>query len=149
MKIIKVEGINADFIYLCKKLENFQFELLPILQYKDYSLTDDLKDIEGFVLYVEDKPVGSIGLKRISSDVCEIVRVFVEESYRGRNYAGILFEHIEKLAKSMGYKKAEMVAWARAKSALRLYDKMGYTRGEEKFSEWYGGNAYVELYKDL
>lgn len=149
MKILQVKGSNPDFILLCKKLENFQFNLLPILKEKEYSLTNNLDDIIGFILYIDNTPIGSIGLKKISNDVCEIVRVFVREEYRGKNYAKILFEKIEHLAKNMGYKKAEMVAWSKATSALKLYNKLGYIIAQENLSEWYGGNSYVELYKDL
>lgn len=149
MKIVKVNGNNPDFMYLCKELENFQFDLLPILKEKNYSLTDDLDEVIGFVMYINELPIGSIGLKRISENVCEIVRVFVCENFRGKGYAKILFEKIEGLAKLMGFKKAEMVAWAKAKSAINLYKKLNYNMSAEKPSEWFGGNAYIELFKDL
>ncbi len=149
MEIIKVDGGDKDFELMCKELENFQYNMIPVLKEKDYSLTDDLGDITGFVLYDNEKPIGSIGLKKITDDSCEIVRVFVLESCRGNGYAGMLFEKIENLAKELGFKNAEMVAWVSAKSALRLYEKLGYKKSEEKISEWFGGSKYVELYKKL
>ena len=149
MDIVKVDGNNKDFKLMCESLENFQFDMIPILKEKDYSLTDDLSEVTGFVLYDKNKPIGSIGLKKISDESCEIVRVFVLSEYRGNGYAGMLFEKIENLAREMGFKKAEMVAWVAAKSALRLYERLGYQKAEEKISEWFGGSKYVELYKDL
>ena len=149
MKILKVKGTNDDFKMLCSKLENFQFEMLPVLREKEYSLTDDLENITGFVLYVDDKPVGSIGLKHISDEACEIVRVFVMQNYRGNGYAKLLFSEVESLAKKMGYKRAEMVAWKKATAALKLYKDLNYVFGEEQVSSWYGGNLYIELYKNL
>ena len=147
MQIVKVKGNNKDFKLMCEQLENFQFNMIPALKEKGYSLTDDLNEVIGFILYDDKKPIGSIGLKRVSDEVCEIVRVFVLDEYRGNSYAGILFEKIENLAKERGFKKAEMVAWVSAKSALRLYEKLGYLKTEEKVSEWFGGSKYVELYK--
>jgi len=149
MQIVKVDGNNKDFKLMCMQLENFQFNMIPILKEKEYSLTDDLNEISGYLLYDNEKPIGSIGLKKISDELCEIVRVFVLDEYRGNGYAGMLFEKIENLAKEQGFKKAEMVAWASAKSALRLYEKLGYLKTEEKVSEWFGGSKYVELYKNL
>ena len=149
MDIVRVDGSNKDFFGLCKKLENFQYGLMPILREKGYELTSDLDQVTGFVLYVDSVPVGSVGLKKVSYETCEIVRVFVDEKYRGNGYALKLFEKIENLAKEMGYKRAEMVAWTKAKSALRLYEKLGYSRSEEKVSEWFGGFGYVELIKNL
>lgn len=149
MQIVKVDGNNKDFKLMCEQLENFQFNMIPILKEKEYSLTDDLNEITGYLLYDNEKPIGSIGLKKISDESCEIVRVFVLDEYRGNGYAGMLFEKIENLAKEQGFKKAEMVAWVSAKSALRLYEKLGYLKTEEKVSEWFGGSKYVELYKNL
>lgn len=147
MKILQVSGDNKDFALLCKKLEEFQYNLLPILREKDYSLTDNLEDIIGFILYDDNKPIGSIGFRKNSDDVCQIVRVFVDENYRGKGYSKLLFEKIENLVKDLGFKRAEIEAWCDAKVALKLYEKMGYIKSEEKVSEWYGGSKYVELFK--
>ena len=149
MQIVKVNGSNKEFKLMCEQLENFQFNMIPILKEKEYSLTDNLNEITGYLLYDNEKPIGSIGLKKISDESCEIVRVFVLDEYRGNGYAGMLFEKIENLAKEQGFKKAEMVAWVSVKSALRLYEKLGYLKTEEKVSEWFGGSKYVELYKNL
>lgn len=149
MEIVKVKGLDKDFKMLCEQLEEFQFNMIPILREKDYSLTKDLDKVTGFVLYDNKKPIGSIGLKKSSDDTCEIVRVFVSEDYRGNGYAGMLFEKVETLAKELGFKNAELVAWCDAKSALRFYEKMGFVKSEEKISEWYGGFKYVELFKKL
>src|SRR5574344_1646245 len=121
LKIIKVSGNNKDFKKLCLDLENFQHQLLPVLSETGYSLTDDLKDIKAFVLYDKTIAIGSIGLKHIDSESCEIVRVFINEQYRGKGYARLLFSKIEDYARELGYKRAEMVAWSVSTSALFLY----------------------------
>ena len=40
-----------------------------------------------------------------------------------------------------------MVAWGKATSALNLYKKLNYKFSDIKYSEWYDGNEYVELFK--
>ena len=149
MKIIKVKGTNKDFIFLAERLLSFQQDLLPVLKGTDYNLTDDLDDIVGYILYIDGKPVGSIGVRKVDDETCEIVRVFVDENYRDNGYAVLLFKKIEKLAKNMGFKRAEMFTWAESKSAIKLYTKLGYTISEEKVSEWFKGLRYVEIYKYL
>lgn len=149
MRLEKVVGTNKDFAALCKMLEDFQFDMLPILREKEYSLTDDLEEIEGFVMYLDKEPIASIGIKKVSQDTCEIVRVYVKDKYRGQGYAKILFEKIEGYAKSLGYKRAEMVAWLKAQSAIKLYKRLNYTSTEPMISEWFGGFEYVELTKEL
>lgn len=148
-EVKKVEGTNPLFFEYSKKLEDFQFSLMPVLKEKGYSLTEDLDEITGFILHINSNPVGSIGLKKINETTCEIVRVFVDENSRGCGHARLLFEKAENYAKSLGFKKAEMVAWCKAESALALYKKLGYTFSEEKESEWFAGLRYVELSKDL
>ena len=147
--IEKVNGTHPDFFKLSKKLEDFQFNLMPVLKEKGYNLTENLDEITGLILYVENDPVASIGLKKIDEETCEIVRVYVSDDYRGNGYAGMLFERVENFVRELGFKNAELVAWCDAKSALRLYEKMGFMKSEEKISEWYGGFKYVELFKKL
>jgi ribosomal protein S18 acetylase RimI-like enzyme len=122
---------------------------MPILKEKGYSLTDNLDEVTGFILHTNSEPVGSIGLKKIDETTCEIVRVFIDEKYRGKGHARLLFEYAENYAKELGFKKAEMVAWCKAESALALYKKLGYSFSKEKESEWFTGLKYVELFKDL
>lgn len=149
MKIIKVDSANKDFENLCKKLEEYQFELLPILKEKNYSLVQNLQEIFPFVMYEENLAIGCIGVKRISNESCEVVRVFVDKKYRGKGYALKLFDAAENFAKSLGYKKAELVVWSAAKPAVALYKKLGYTFEKENISEWYGGHKYFECFKKL
>ena len=149
MQIKQVNGTDPIFFEFSKKLENFQFNLMPVLKEKGYSLTENLDEITGFILYINDEPVGSIGLKQIDDDTCEIVRVFVDENHRGNGHARLLFEAVEKHAKALGYKKAEMIAWCKAKSALALYKKLNFISSLPKESEWFTGLEYVELFKEL
>ena len=149
MKVLKVNGNNNDFLKLCEELENFQFNLMPELKENGYSLTDDLDEVIGYILYINEEPIASIGLKGISNDSAEIVRVFVKEKYRRNGYAKLLFNKIEELAKSLSYKRLEMIAWTKASSALQLYKYLGFTISKPKNSEWFSGLQYVELFKEL
>ena len=36
MQVKKVRGTNKDFKALCKKLEDYQFEMLPVLKQTEY-----------------------------------------------------------------------------------------------------------------
>lgn len=149
MQIVHVEENNKDFYDLCLSLQEFQHQMLPALAEGGYSLIDKLDDIKALVLYDGKIAIGSIGLKYINDETCEIVRVFVKNEYRGKGLAKLLFDKIENYARELGYKQAEMVTWAESTSALALYKKLGYVRSEEKISEWFKGLRYIELHKDL
>lgn len=144
-----VIGTNQDFESLCQKLQDFQYGLMPELKEKGYNLTDDLNEVEGFVLYFKESPIASIGIKKVTQKRCEIVRVFVDENYRGKGFAKMMFRFIENYAGSLGYEETEMIAWTKSTSALALYKKLGYEFSEEKYSEWFDGLKYVELFKHL
>lgn len=149
LTIKQVKGNDKIFVVLTKKLQDFQYDLMPELKNQGYNLTDDLEEIEGFVLCENEKPIASIGIKQISKTRAEIVRVFVDENYRGKGYAKLMFDIIENHARLGGYTEVEMIAWTKSVAALGLYKKLGYEFSEEKKSEWFAGLKYVELYKKL
>ena len=37
MEIVKVKGVDKDFELLCRELENFQYNMIPVLKEKDYN----------------------------------------------------------------------------------------------------------------
>lgn len=149
LTIKHVKENDENFVALTNKLQDFQYTLMPELKTQGYNLTDDLVEIDGFVLCENEKPIASIGLKQVSKTRAEIVRVFVDENYRGKGYAKLLFDIIENHARLSGYREVEMIAWTKSVAALGLYKKLGYEFSHEKTSEWFFGLKYVELYKKL
>ena len=79
MRILKVKGTNKNFAHMCRELENFQFSLLPGLDKTDYSLTNDLDKIIGYIIFDKSEPIASMGIKNLNGNTCELVRVFVCE----------------------------------------------------------------------
>ncbi len=148
MDILETKGIDSNFYSLCKRLEEFQFSLMPELKDKGYNLTYDLNDINGYLLYINNEPVGCIGLKKCTDDVCEIVRVFICKEHREKGYSKLLFSKIETLARTLGFKTAIMFAWVKAEVAINLYKKLGYIIIEEKVSN-YSQLVYFKLSKKL
>ena len=149
MEILKVNGTDKNFALLCGKLEQFQYALLPGLKETGYSLTNNLEEINGFVLLQNSQPVASAGLKQINKNTCEIVRVFVEESFRNKGLAKKLLKEVEILAKELNYLKLELVVWEKAVEALALYKSLNFKVKSEKISEYYCGYKYLELEKNL
>lgn len=149
LTIKHVKGNDEIFATLTNKLQDFQYDLMSELKIQGYNLTDDLAEVDGFVLCENEKPIASIGLKQVSKIRAEIVRVFVDENYRGNGYAKLMFDIIENHARQSGYIEVEMIAWTKSVVALVLYKKLGYEFSHEKTSEWFFGLKYVELYKKL
>ncbi len=148
MKIIRTTGTNKNFVLLSKKLEEFQFSLLPELKTVNYNLTENMQDISGFVAYQNTTPIACIGFKKIDEQTCEIVRVFVLKEYRNKGIASALFLKILDLAKSLDYKRAEMFVWAQATEAVNLYKKLGFKNTSPKLSQIINAN-YIIFSKTL
>ena len=80
-----------------------------------------------FVVGCEDGvPVCCGGLKRLPDGACEIKKMFVVESARGRGVARALLEELERLARQLGYDTARLDTGPRQIRARRMYERAGY-----------------------
>ena len=68
--------------------------------------------------------------------------VFTAPEYRGHRYAGVLLDHAEKKAATMGYHKVYI-----ATDHVGLYEKYGYAYQENRVDIW--GDDMRVLCKDL
>lgn len=60
----------------------------------------------------------------------EIKRVFVAESHRGRNLAGVLMRHLEDYLRSRGIGVVRIETGTKQPAALTLFRRLGYTERE-------------------
>ena len=74
----------------------------------------------------DDVAVCCGGVKRLSDDACEIKRMFVVESARGRGAARELLAELERRARELGYRVARLDTGPRQPSAQRMYEQAGY-----------------------
>jgi len=76
--------------------------------------------------YDGETPVCGGGLKRLPDGACEIKKMFVLESARGRGVARELLVELERRAREMGYTIARLDTGPRQPHAQRLYERAGY-----------------------
>jgi putative acetyltransferase len=55
-----------------------------------------------FVVQYENKIVGCIGLRKLESDICEMKRMYVQPSFRGKGLGKALAEAVINKAREMG-----------------------------------------------
>ena len=133
MKIIKTNGNNKDFYRICEGLDASLNENVP--GRRDAGLNslynlESIKDV--FLLYDGDKVIGSACLFCHDDAHCEVIRVFIENDYRGRGLVQKLFAKVERLARKKGYDTIYLRTWASTPYSLRAYNKMGYTGIQKK-----------------
>ena len=128
MRILHTDGSNKNFYKICQALDISLNANAPGRKEAGLNSLYDIENIKDvFLLYKGRKAIGSAGLWQHDSEVCELIRVFVFDKYRGNGYVGLLVEQVEKLAKSKGYKKIMLRTWSSTSYAMRAYDKLGYT----------------------
>lgn len=81
----------------------------------------------GFLLVVEDGvAIAGGGLKRLDDEACEIKRMFVVPSARGRGHASRLLEGLEDEARRLGYRIARLDTGEHQPQAQAMYERAGY-----------------------
>jgi GNAT superfamily N-acetyltransferase len=80
--------------------------------------------------YYDETPVCCGGLKRLPDGACEIKKMFVLESARGRGVARDLLVELERRARELGYSVARLDTGPRQPRAQRMYERAGYVAVE-------------------
>src|SRR5262249_25661062 len=77
--------------------------------------------------YVDNKAAGTVALKRLDNDICEMKRLFVSPKFRGIGLGKLLAERIIDEAKKFGYTKMRLdnSRSVMAKAVL-LYKSLGF-----------------------
>lgn len=78
--------------------------------------------------YLGTTPAAIGGYRRVTHDVAQIHRVFVQPDLRGQGLAKRLMARLETLAAAAGYRRLRLDTGIRQPSAIRLYEGLGYER---------------------
>ena len=70
--------------------------------------------------------VGGVGLRRLTTEVCEMKRLFVYDSFKGKGVGKKLCSEIIEEAKDMGYEKMRLDTLGRMHEAMSLYESLGF-----------------------
>jgi GNAT superfamily N-acetyltransferase len=76
--------------------------------------------------YLAGDPVCCGGIKRLDAEACEIKRMYVVPSARGRGVARVLLAALEDAARRDGYTIARLDTGPQQPSAQRMYEQAGY-----------------------
>jgi ribosomal protein S18 acetylase RimI-like enzyme len=70
--------------------------------------------------------VGCVGLRRLEPGICEMKRLFVVDSCKGRGLGDALVREIIRYARNMGYAKMRLDTLSTMGAAQRLYRRHGF-----------------------
>lgn len=99
------------------------------------NFNDELESLPGkysppkgrlYLAFFEDKVVGSVALRPLDEDKCEMKRLYVRPVFRGQKYGQILANKIILEAKDLGYKQMFLDTLTTMPEAVGLYKKLGF-----------------------
>ncbi len=102
-------GVDLSF-------QDFEHELATLESYYELIL----------VARVDDKLAGCVALRRIDAETCEMKRLYVRPSFRGRDLGRALAEAIIGEARTRGYARMRLDTLPSMASAMLLYESLGF-----------------------
>lgn len=131
MKVITTNINNRDLIKLIQKLDRSLVSINKNNKIEDrnkYESFNNLSDVSKvFLLYDGKIAIGCAAYKKISIDMLEVKRVFIDEENRGSGAAQFLLNGLEMHAIKEGFKYLVLETSIDNKAALKFYKKMGYS----------------------
>jgi len=122
----------------CEEITNLVYEVLKEYNLKpDPACTDaNIRDIEhsyferGGTFYVLEEEDGSIigayGLYPVDRQTCELRKMYLYNSYRGKGLGKLLLEDGLSKARQIGFKKMTLETASVLKEAISLYKSYGF-----------------------
>lgn len=80
-----------------------------------------------------DTAVACVGIKKFSDEICELKRLYVRPEYRKHGLGRYLTEMMIEKARQIGYKYMYLDTMPGLKSAVRLYERMGFYEIEKYY----------------
>ena len=83
---------------------------------------------EGCFIYatIDGAIAGGVAIRKLDSEICEMKRLFVYNSFQGNGLGKVLCGEIILIARELGYSKMRLDTVSKLKSAIRLYEKIGF-----------------------
>lgn len=79
-----------------------------------------------YLAYVQSELAGSIALRPLDEDRCEMKRLYVRSKFRGHNLGRVLAEKVITEAKQIGYKQILLDTFDTMTAAQNLYHSLNF-----------------------
>lgn len=98
-----------------------------------------------YLAYYNNELSGCIGLKKMDKQHCEMKRLFVRPSFRGKQIGNQLIQQIINDAKEIGYSYMLLDTLPFLKSAIHMYKKFGFYEIESYNDSPMSSSIYMKL----
>lgn len=116
---------------------------------------EELKNLPGkyaapegrlYLALVDGQPAGCIAMRMLEDGVCEMKRLFLRETARGRGLGRALIERVIEDARLQGYRKMRLDTYPpKMGKAVWLYESHGFRVIEPYYDNPHGDTLFMEL----
>jgi len=93
---------------------------------------DIARGVRYFILYLDEKPAGCVGVERANNNTCYIERLSVLPEARGRHFGSALLRHALDIIASLGAEKVDIGIIAGQTDLKEWYEKFGFVETRTK-----------------
>lgn len=83
-----------------------------------------------FLIFEDTTPIGCFAIRKLESQICELKRMFLEKTYRGKGIGRLMIKKALKEASALGYVKVRLDSLKGMKAAITLYKDFGFKEVE-------------------
>jgi ribosomal protein S18 acetylase RimI-like enzyme len=151
LKIIPVES-EENLQRIRELFEEYASSLGFDLSFQNFE--EELRTLPGeyappagrlLIALVDSQIAGCVALRKISDDICEMKRLFVRPTFRGGGLGKKLALAIIAEARCAGYQKMRLDTVPAMKSAIALYESLGFNDIEPYRFNPIAGTRFMEL----
>jgi N-acetylglutamate synthase-like GNAT family acetyltransferase len=109
------------------------------------------REPQGVFLVAKDgnRVVGCVGLRKMSQQICEMKRLFVLDTHKGRGLGDTLVKEVIRQATMLGYSKMRLDTLDTMDKAKRLYRRHGFVEIPQYTVNPIPGAVFMEKYLSI
>ncbi len=126
-------GVNLEFQNFSEEIENLESQ---------YSRP---KGIIFLATENNASTLGCFGIRELSGPICELKRMYLRQGARGRGIGKLMLERSIEVGRELGYRKMRLDTLPTMRTAIKLYEKMGFYEIKPYRFNPIDGTKYFEI----